>query len=269
MNARVSIAIVLLLIAELARAGAKCRDVPVGASELARATDAALATQRALDARDEPVALVARVGQDLSRFGLEYSHVAFVLRDHPDGRWTVVHLLNRCGTDSSGIYSEGLVNFYLDDLIDERTAIVWLEPALARRVAEARAGDGPRALHNRHYSAIARPESMQYQNSTSWLLEIVELAMHGDKPADGRARAHQLLAQDRFQPDVLRIPYIERLAGAVTVANVSFVDHPLGDRLSGHYRVVTVDSIFRYLAQQHVVAGRVDFDAARAAGPRS
>jgi hypothetical protein len=68
---------------------------------------------------------------------------------------------------------------------------------------------------------------------------------------------------------VLRIPYLERLAGAIGAPNVSFVDHPVGARLAGKYRVVTVDSIFRYLEGQRAVAERKDFDAGRAGEPRS
>src|SRR6187399_177948 len=167
MNTRALFCTLLLVVAGAAHAGTNCRQAPIGPAELAHATETALATQRVLDARDAPVALIARVGQDLSRFGLEYSHVAFVLRDHADGRWTVLHLLNQCGTDRSGIFSEGLVNFYLDDLVSEQTAIVWLEPALARRLAHVLAGGEPLRLHQSRYSAIARADSLEFQNSTS------------------------------------------------------------------------------------------------------
>ena len=61
------------------------------------------------------VAIVARVGSDLSRHGLRFSHAAFALRDSPGGSWRVVHLLNHCGQATGALYREGLINFFLDD----------------------------------------------------------------------------------------------------------------------------------------------------------
>ena len=138
------LASMVLLFGHAAHAGTTCRNAPIGPAEVSRATDAALATQHVLDGRGDRVALIARIGQDLSRYGLKYSHVAFVVRDHPDGRWTVVHLLNECGTDHSDIYAEGLVNFYADGLVSDETAIVWLDAALGERLGLALAGTARR-----------------------------------------------------------------------------------------------------------------------------
>jgi hypothetical protein len=57
------------------------------------------------------VALITRVGQDLSRYGQRYSHMAYVWRDHPKGRWTVVHELNQCGTAQLGAVRPGTGQF--------------------------------------------------------------------------------------------------------------------------------------------------------------
>lgn len=243
----------LLSLAAVAHAGAGCRVESVGAQELAHATALALDMRERLEARNEPVALVARVGTDLSRFGLKFSHVAFVLRDHPDGRWTVVHLLNRCGTDRSAIYAEGLVNFHLDGLLSDDTAVVWLAPALSANLVALLSNADPRALHQPRYSAIARPDSRDFQNSTAWLLETLEVARHGGNAGSGRSLAQRLMRADGFEPDLLHIPYTQRLVGALSMPNVSFTDHPLGTRLSGRYPVVTVDAIFRFLQRERLV----------------
>jgi hypothetical protein len=70
---------------------------------------------RTLDASGERLALIGRVGSDLTRHNLRYSHMAIVWRDHPKGRWSVVHMLNKCGTATSALYDEGLGNFFNDD----------------------------------------------------------------------------------------------------------------------------------------------------------
>ena len=72
--------------------------------------DMAAVTADTLDAMpDVDVAIAARGGQDLSKYGLRHSHLAFLVRND-SGSWDVVHLLNRCKSDSSDLYREGLVN---------------------------------------------------------------------------------------------------------------------------------------------------------------
>jgi hypothetical protein len=73
--------------------------------------DMASSTAEMLDALpDARVVVLARGGQDLSRYGLKPSHLAFAMRDD-DGIWRVGHLLNRCKSDASQLYVEGLRNF--------------------------------------------------------------------------------------------------------------------------------------------------------------
>jgi len=82
--------------------GGGCNSEPLESARIADAASTALRTADALDAHDEPVPLIARVERDLSEHGLVYSHAGFAVRDHASGRWSVVHLLNECGTHASG-----------------------------------------------------------------------------------------------------------------------------------------------------------------------
>ena len=66
----------------------------------------AQATLQALDASGAEVVLLARAGQDLSKYGLRWSHLGFAYRQ--DGVWRVLHKLNHCGTDESALYRQGL-----------------------------------------------------------------------------------------------------------------------------------------------------------------
>ena len=231
-------------------AGANCEAQPVAPAKVAAAAETAMRTVQALDEVDAPVALVARVGTDLSRQGLVYSHVGFVVRDHPEGRWTVVHLLNACGTDRSSLYAQGLVNFFADDLVNQDARIVWLQPQVARRLASHLAALPRDALHESRYSIIARPGSRQYQNSTAWVLETLAAALPGTDVLHDRGSAYAYARQDGFRPDHIRIAYSKRLLGGLFSANASFTDHPVATRISGDYPVVTVRSILRYLEQR-------------------
>ncbi len=244
----------LLLASGAARAGSACTQQSATPSQIATAADTARRVIAELDQRDAPVALVARQGKDLSEYGLKFSHVGFVVRDHAEGRWTVVHLLNQCGTADSSIYTEGLVNFFLDDLYSQDAKIVWLDDATASRLLAELGGPTPLALHDPRYNVIARYDSLADQNSTGWALELASGALDADPPLDRRAAIASALDHG-FRPSVLHIPYSQRIAGGLFSANARFTDHSIGDRLSGHYAVVTVRSIFDFLRRNRVVAG--------------
>jgi hypothetical protein len=230
-----------------ADAGANCEATRMPAEKVAAAAESALRTADALDRRDAPVALVARVGRDLSAHGLVYSHAGFAVRDHADGRWTVVHLLNECGSHRSGLYAQGLVDFFADDLVNQDARIVWLDPEHARRLATHLDDLPANPLFQPRYNLIARPGSRDYQNSTAWVLETLAATVPAAGDVRSRHRAHAFAMQTGFRPDIIHIPYSQRLLGGLFGSNVAFTDHSVSTRLSGEYPVVTVRSILRWV----------------------
>lgn len=228
-------------------AGTACDATPITPSKIAAAAATAHTVATALDERDAPVALVSRIGRDLSKHGLVYSHSGFALRDHPTGRWTVVHLLNDCSDDGSGLYAQGLVNFFADDLVNQDARITWLQPAMAERLAQRLLALPRDALYTPRYNLIARPGSADYQNSTAWILEHLAAATAPAARVRERGEAYRIAKSDGFRPDSIRIPYTRRIAGGLFSANVAFADHPVATRLKGEYPVVTVRSILRWL----------------------
>ena len=76
--------LILLMACSLnAQAGRVCEVKKNNAANFIAAMNLAEKTRSALDASKAQVALIARVGQDLSKYGLRYSHMAYVWRDHP------------------------------------------------------------------------------------------------------------------------------------------------------------------------------------------
>lgn len=230
-----------------AQAGSACEAGEMSPQQIEMAASTAMRTVEALDAQDAPVALVARVGQDLSSQGLVYSHAGLAVRDHASGRWSVVHLLNDCGTQESGLYAQGLVNFFSDDLVSQDARIVWLQPAHATRLAAHLAALDRAPLYQPRYNLIARPDSEAYQNSTSWVLETLAATAPGSGDVRNRRIAYAQALASGFTPDLIRIAYGKRIAGGLFGGNVSFTDHPVATRLSGRYPVVTVRSILAWL----------------------
>jgi hypothetical protein len=242
----------------LALAGTACSDKPQSAESMHKAFQLAIKTREALDASGAQVALVGRVGQDLSKYNLRYSHMAFVWRDHPQGRWLALHELNQCGTAQSALYNEGLANFFFDDMFAWDALIITPSVELQTQiVAQLKNQKTLQGLHQPHYNMLAYPFSTQYQNSNQWVLEVLANAMQSAPQANRNAN-QQWLKQAGYKPSMLRIPTLQRLAGRMFQANVAFDDHPSGDRYAGKIEVATVESVADFIKQRDPQSGAQD-----------
>ena len=142
------------VMATTAQAGQSCEEKPLAAEEARKSFGLALKVRQALDESGAQVVLLGRVGQDLSKYGLRYSHVGFVWRDHPEGRWLGVHLLNECGTAVSNLYNQGLANFFADDLFAWDALVLIPSPAVQQRLAEHLKGEAPLHFHQPKHPAL-------------------------------------------------------------------------------------------------------------------
>ena len=230
-----------------AQAGQACEDKPLGPGEVIRSMNLAQRTVQALESSGARVALVSRAGQDLSRYGVRYSHMGIVVRDHPQGRWTVVHELNDCGTAASGLYYEGMGNFFLTDLYRHEAQLVIPGPAAQERIAQVFATRTPQRMHEGHYNMLAYVYSTKYQNSNQWVLESLAAAMAPPGQVETRGEAQAWMRSLRFQPLTVEVPAATRLGGRMFRANVAFDDHPFDRRMAGQIDTVTTDSVVRFV----------------------
>ncbi len=230
----------------LAQAGSACEEKKTDTASFVKAMALAQQSRAALDASGAQVALIARVGQDLSKYGLRYSHMAYVWRDHPQGRWLVVHELNDCGTANSSLYNQGLGNFFLDSLFAYETKITLPGAATQAKLAAMLASRTPLRLHSAHYNMLAFPFASTYQNSNQWLLETYAAAV-SELPIDSRDDAQAWLKLAGYHPITLHIPTATRLGARMFRANVAFDDQPFDRRMAGQIDTVTVDSVLRFV----------------------
>ena len=242
--------VIMLMACSLnAQAGRVCEVKKVNAANFIAAMNLAEKTRSALDASKAQVALIARVGQDLSRYGLRYSHMAYVWRDHPRGRWIVVHELNQCGTAQSALFEQGLANFFLDDLFAYEAEIVIPSPQSQARIVAMLASNTPLRMHRARYNMLAYAFSTQYQNSNQWVLETYaasasELALHE------RSQAQAWLKLAGYRPLTVHVPAGTRLGARLFSANIAFDDHPFARRAAGQIDTVTVESVLRFVRQR-------------------
>jgi len=266
-----------------AEAGQTCDTQPPDTYAMTRALGLAERVQQSLEASGARVVIIARAGQDLTRYGLQWSHLAFAYRDEAAtvalpvamptspvlgqisdqpiavplprrAAWHIVHKLNQCGTAEAAVFRQGLAEFFLDTPFRYEASYVVPDPevqaALLRTVTDDR-----RLVqwHTSAYSVVAYPWSTRYQQSDQWALET--LAGSLDPAATTRERAQAWLQLHDYQPTVLHIDALTRLGARMTRANVAFDDHPNSKRFSDHIETVTVESMFAWMERMQI-AGR-------------
>ena len=247
--------IVALSVWGTALAGRPCETRPPEAASVQRAMGLAERTAQALEATGARVVVIARNGQDLSRYRLRWSHLGLAYREdgpvRDDGGagppvWRVVHKLNECGSARADLYRQGLGEFFLDDLFEFKAGIAVLRPDVqAHLLPLLRDNQRVAQLHEPAYSMVAYPWAQTYQQSNQWAIETLALAE--DPGADTRDRAQAWLAFKGYAPTVLRISALTRLGARMSTANVAFDDHPNEKRFNDRIETVTVDSVFTWL----------------------
>ena len=238
------------LAATLSWGGQACTEFKPTPDTVRKALTLAHKVRGALEQNGAEVALVARVGQDLAKYKLRYSHLGFAWRDHPNGRWTLMHLLNQCGTTDSGIFAEGLGNFFLDDMVAFEALVFVPGKDPQQQLARALASERPIALHGLPYNMLAYAFSTRYQNSNQWVLEVFAAASARDAPVATRQQAQAWLKLAGFEPITVEIDALTRLGGRMFRANIAFDDHPFDRRMAGQIDTVTVESVIRFLERR-------------------
>lgn len=249
LHSKVLAAVALALAAHGALAGRPCEQQPLQSHAVERGMALAETTARALDASGAEVVVLARAGQDLSKYGLNYSHLGFAYRDTSAAGaavWRVAHKLNHCGTAEAALYRQGLGDFFLDRPHRYQAAFIVLNPeAQARLLPLLRDGSRMAAWHTPRYNMLAYPWAQTYQQSNQWALETLAGAM---EPAATTRRSAQAWLQLRgYEPTALHLGALTRLGARATAAHIAFDDHPNEKRFSDRIETVTVDSVFRWL----------------------
>lgn len=261
-RAAVVMALALLTAAALplqAQAGRSCEQVKPGAALIAKGMELAERTSQQLDASGARVVVLARAGQDLSKYGLRYSHFGLAYKTDA-GPWRVVHKLNQCGTAVAAVYRQGLGEFFLDDLWRYEAAWVVPTPQVQAQLLAALKEPTPRLvrLHAAPYSIVSYAWGQKYQQSNQWALETLAAAM---EPATivNRSQAQAWLQFKGYEPTTLKLGPLTRLGGRIGSANIAFDDHPNDKRFSDRIETVTVDSVFEWLQRAGLGAAPVAF----------
>ena len=216
-----------------------------------------------LDESGQPLALVARNGIDLSRFGERYSHSGLSLRDSPNGPWSVRQLYYACDEQRPRIFDEGVAGFLLGtgDQPATYVSIILLPPEHAAPLQRT-------AADNRHalallgpvYSANAYPFSLAYQNCNQWVMELLASAWGGTAGAPApRAEAQRWMAQQDYLPHVFEVGWQPLMWAAGHISGLHVDDHPAADLDAKLFRVSMPSSIEAFVHARVAGAQRIEF----------
>jgi hypothetical protein len=247
---RITLSVALMAMMQPAFAGRSCEEKPQTPQTVSSALNLAIKVKDYLDSSGAQVAIIGRVGRDMSAQGLRYSHSGIVTRDAEKGNWLVLHELNQCGSSRSDLFDEGLGNFFLDDMFAYDALIAIPSAELQQRLLHAARSSAPRDFHQPHYSLIASPFSTKYQNSNQWLLEMITPSLAPDKSIKSRADAQAWLMQTNYVPSKIKISQTKRLGAKLFASNVYFDDHSGEEWIAQRYEAVTVESMMAFLSAQ-------------------
>ena len=223
-----------------------------------------------LDGSGETVALIARSGLDLSRFGVRYSHTGVSLKASDNAPWSVRQLYYACDEQRPRLYDQGLSGFLFgtDDPTVGYVSIVLIDGTRAAALENA-ALDKPRALRllAATYSANAYPFSVRYQNCNQWVAELLATAWGAlDDTQDLRERAQLWLAQGGYDPPAIDVGSHWLMAAATFVPLIHLDDHPEADLYALRVRTSLPAAIEEFVRERFPDARHIEMchDGAKA-----
>lgn len=202
--------------------------------------------EKAMAAKGARVALVARVGRPRDKLpeGISWTHTGiavYSLITTSDGRqlpgYAMYNLYQRSKEPNvSDLIMDYPVDFFGAVEVLE-AGIVIPTPELQKRILQVLTSETYKKIHNPHYSVIANPYTLDYQNCTEHTLDVVFAAIyHTDD-------INQIKANEKayFEAQPVNVSPIKLALGSLFAADVTVSDHP------GQPVTTTFESISRFL----------------------
>ena len=223
----------------------------------------------ALEESGQRVALIARSGLDLGRFGVRYSHAGLSMKASLNAPWSIRQLYYACDEHQPRVFDQGMLGFLLglNDPAIGYVSVVLL-PAAEAAALESAALDNRRALQalGPVYSANAYPFSVRYQNCNQWLAEMLAAAWGHLEPVgvtdaadELRVRAQVWLLNQGYRPSVFEVGSRPLMWLGAFVPWLHDDDHPREDLAQLVYRVSMPASIESFIQATVPGASRLEF----------
>jgi hypothetical protein len=218
--------------------------------------------KQTLESSGHSLALIARSGLDLSRFGQRYSHAGISLQASENTPWSVRQLYYACDESKPRIYDQGIAGFVLGT---DEPAVGYISllllPEGESQALERTALDKQQALQmlSASYSANAYPFSVQYQNCNQWVMEVLALAWGGVPiNANARAASQAWLKSSGYEPTVMNVGWRALMWLGTAMPWVNNDDHPAADLAQAFYRVSMPASMQAFVQARSPQAQRLE-----------
>ena len=238
------------------------QDPVITASQQDRLLRFGAAVKQALSDSGQTVALIARSGTDLSRFGVRYSHAGLSLQANPAAPWAIRQLYYACDEQQPRLFDQGMSGFVLGGSNPDLgfVSLVFLPMEKAEPLERA-ALNNTLALQllGATYSANAYPFSATYQNCNQWVAEL--LATAWGQPvaaAEPRTAAQRWLLEAGYTPTVFEAGNPVTMWVSALVPLLHRNDHPAEDLAAWRYRVSTPRAIESFVQANLAGARRVE-----------
>jgi hypothetical protein len=240
-----------------------------------------------LQASGQSMALVARSGLNLARFGIRYSHAGISLQESHNTPWSVRQLYYACDEQKPRIFDQGMAGFVLgtDNAAIGYVSAVLLPPEAAK-ILEAAALDNRQALALLHpvYSPNAYAYGLRYQNCNQWVIELlatvlgklgvrreaepglaqnlaqnlVQDAAQVTETSTARAQAQAWLRQQGYLPSTVEVGSRLLMWAGGFIPLVRSDDHPDADLAQLRYQVSMPASIEGFVQANLPGAQRIE-----------
>ena len=216
-----------------------------------------------LDASGGQLALIARSGLDLDRFGQRYSHAGVSLKTSRNTAWSVRQLYYACDEQAPRIFDQGMSGFVLGMASPQAgfVSVVLMPHDRAAALAQAVLDDRQALqLLGASYSANAHPFSLRYQNCNQWVAEMLATAWGPpDASANPRASAQAWLQGNGYEPTVFEVGWRPLMWLSTLSPWLHDDDHPPADIQRQIYRVSMPASIEAFVRRREPLATRIEF----------
>jgi hypothetical protein len=216
-----------------------------------------------LESSGQSLALIARSGLDLTRFGVRYSHAGLSLKAGLNTPWSVRQLYYACDEKKPRVFDQGMAGFLLglNNPSIGYVSIVFV-PADEAAAVERVVLDNRQALQllGATYSANAYPFSASYQNCNQWVVEMLAAAWgRMDDAQNLRAQAQGWLKDKGYLPSVFDVGWRPLMWFATFIPWLHDDDHPHEDLDEKIYRVSMPASIEAFVHANVPGATRMEF----------
>ncbi|MFT5840741.1 MAG: hypothetical protein ACI9UT_003255 [Flavobacteriales bacterium] len=249
--------------------GTGCNDIQMGPQGYQKAAQLSAKVLNYLERKHKSdqtkVVILGRAGSDSPRKRFQrkvsqywnYTHAGLAYRNHPDGVWTIVHLLNDCAEKSS-IYSQSVMKFFVDDPFEYRVVIgtpsIELQDQLEKIIVDRNMATA--LFNNSVYSSVSNPFNTQRQNSNEYILDTLVLAVayvDGTTDIFTREQAKDYMLKNDLKKHVfaeqVKVKGLESFGMALGFGpkNATLDDHPRNERNKGNINMVSVGTLLEFL----------------------